>query len=75
MHRLWEGSQNQVLELDCVIRQRIHKVEVEVTQELRVIFQDHQYNIHRCCVEAPHGRRGLLAWNKIGLDKSEALDK
>ena len=58
-----------------MIRQRINKIEVEVTQELWVVLQDYKDNIHCCCVKASHGGRRLLAWNEVGLDKGEALNE
>ena len=53
---LGESSQNQIFQLDCVIRQRIHKVKMEVAQELWVVLENDQNNVHCGCVEATHGR-------------------
>lgn len=39
-----------------MIRQRIHKVEVEVAQELWVVLTYYEHNVDRSDVEAAHGR-------------------
>ena len=51
---LGESSQNHVLELDGMVRKRVDKVEVEVTNELWVVLQNDQYYVHGSCVKASH---------------------
>jgi len=72
VHRLGERCQNQILKLDGVVWQRVHEVEMEVAEELRVVLEDHQHNIHGRDVEAAHGRCGGLPWHEVALDEREA---
>lgn len=74
MDALGVSRQNQILELDGVLGQRIHKVEVEVAKELGVVLEDHEHNVHGGGVEAAHGCRRLLSWNEIGLDERETVN-
>jgi hypothetical protein len=47
----WHSCENHVLELDGVVRQRIDKVEMEITQEVRIILQNEQHNPNSASVE------------------------
>ena len=72
MHRLRESGQNKILQLNCVVREGIHEVEMEVAEELRVVLENDQDNVHRGGVETPHGRSGLLTSDEVTLDEGEA---
>lgn len=45
------GCQDHVLQLDCVLGQRIHEVDVELTQEQRVVLQDDHHDPQSSLVE------------------------
>ena len=45
---------------------------MEVAQELRVILQDDENDVHRGCVETSHRRGGLLTWDQVLLYEREA---
>ena len=72
---LWESGQDHVLELYCMVRKRVDKVEVEVTNELWVVLQNDKYNVHCGCVEASHGCRSLNSWQHVMFDEIEAAAK
>ena len=55
MNVLREGRKDEVLELDGVVGQRVDKVEMEVTQELRVVLENDEDHIHGRGVETTHG--------------------
>ena len=74
MHRFWERSQDQVFELDSVVGERIHEVEMEVAEELWVVLEDDEHHVHSRRVEAAHRRRGYLTWHEVTLDEGEAAD-
>lgn len=57
MDRLWESGKDEISKLDRMVWQRVHKVEMEVTQELRVVFEDDQNDVHGSSVKAAHGWR------------------
>ena len=46
---------------------------MEVAQELRVILQNNQDDVHRGSIEATHRRRSLLAGDQVLLYESEAV--
>ena len=75
MNGLWVGRKDQVFQLHCVVGQCVHKVEVEVAEELRVILEDDKNDVESRRVEAAHGSRGLLAGNEVRLDESEAVNE
>ena len=52
---LWECCQDHVLQLYGMVWQGIDKIEMEITDELRVVLKDHENDIHCCSVETPHG--------------------
>lgn len=72
MHLLRERRQDQILHLNRMVRQRVHKVEMEVAEELWVVLEDDEDHVHRGCVEASHRGCCLLAWHEVGLDEGEA---
>ena len=72
MNVLREGRKDEILELDGVVGQRVDKVEMEVTQELRVVLENDEDHIHGRGVETTHGGRGLLSWNEVEFDEGEA---
>ena len=75
MYVLGERGQYQILELNRMVWQRIDKVEVEIAQELRIVFQDDQHHVHRGRVETSHRRRSSLARHEVNLNKREARDQ
>ena len=75
MHRLREGSEHKIFQLDGVVGQCVHEVEVEIAEELGIVLEDDKHDVHRCGVEASHGSRGLLTWHEVGLDEGEAVDE
>ena len=52
---LRECRQDHVLQLNGMVWQGIDKIEMEITDELRVVLKDHENDIHSCSVETPHG--------------------
>ena len=68
---LWEGSQDHVPQLHGIVWQRIDKVEVEVAQELGVVFEDDKHDVHCGGVETAHGGRTLRPRNQILLHETE----
>jgi len=58
-----------------MVGESVHEVKVEVAQELRVVFENYEDNIHRCRVETPHSRSGLLSSDEITLDECKAAHK
>lgn len=44
-----------------MLRQAVHKAEVEITKELGIVLQDNKQNAHHSGVEALHGRWHFLA--------------
>ena len=73
MNLLGESRQNEILELNGMVGQSVDEVEMEVTQELRIVLQDDKNDIHRRSVEGAHSSRGWLSWDEVDLDESEAL--
>ena len=55
-----------------MVWQSIDEVEMEVTDELWVVFEYHQHYVHRGCVEALHGIGCLDSREKVVLDEGEA---
>ena len=68
-----ESCEDHVLQLNCSLRERIHEVEMVVTQELWVILEDNKNYIHCSCVKAPHRLGSLLTRYQIVFDKSKTL--
>ena len=72
LNRFREGSQYHVLELNRVVWECIDEVEMEVAEELRVVFQDDENDVHRGCVEASHCGGSLRTRQEVMLDEREA---
>jgi hypothetical protein len=58
-----------------MLREAVHKAEVEITKELGIVFQDNKQNAHYSGVEALHRRWHFLARYQVMFQEYEALNE
>jgi len=66
-----EGCQDHVPQLHSIVWQCIYEVEVEIAQELGIIFENDEYNVHSGSVKTAHSGRTLRSRNQILLHETE----
>lgn len=57
-----------------MFRERVNKVKVEITQKLRVVFENNKHNSDCSGVEWLHGRWSFLANDHVLFEECKALD-
>lgn len=68
-------SQDHILELNAVIWKIIHQIEVEVTKEIWVIFQNKQNYSYRANIESFKRFGGFLPWQHVLFQELEAANE
>jgi hypothetical protein len=68
---LRERGEDDVSQLDAVIRQTINKVKVEVTEEFREVMEDDETHSQGGMVKGNHGRRTLLTGSHVQFEEGE----
>ena len=66
---------NHILKLDRMLRQRVHKIDVELAQEQRVILQNDHDDSQRSLVELLQCLGAGLSGDHVLLDEGEAGDE
>lgn len=66
---------NHILKLDRMLRQRVHKIDVELAQEQRVILQNNHDDSQRSLVELLQCLGAGLSGDHVLLDEGEAGDE
>jgi hypothetical protein len=67
----WASRKDDVLKLNAVIRQTVHKMEMEVRKELWEVTFQHGNHSKCCMVEGLNGWWNVLTWGHVGLEEGE----
>lgn len=70
-----ESGEDHVSQLDQVRWEGIYKVEVELTKEILVVFEQHEDNSEGCGVIRLESLRNRFSWDHVVFQESETLDQ
>ncbi len=70
----WLSRQDDVPQLDAMLRQAVDKVEVEVGEELWEVMPDDEHHSESRLVELVQACGHLLAWDHVVLQEGEQVD-
>lgn len=68
------STQDDISQLETVLWEAVHEVEVEVTQELWAVVLDYQYDSHGCFIKFGEWLRHWLSHNHVALEEEEKVN-